>query len=44
MSFKTAISWPAGVGSPEVYLLVDLFENLSIMPLGVFLAILLLYV
>ena len=25
LSFKIAMSWPAGVGSPQVYCLVDLF-------------------
>ena len=33
MSFKIAMSWPAGIGSPEVYLFIDLLKNLSIMQL-----------
>ena len=35
LSFKIAMSWPAGVGSPEVYLFIDLLKNQSIMLLGI---------
>ena len=37
LSFKIAMSWPVGIGSPEVNLFIDLFKNLSIMLLGIFL-------
>ena len=37
LSFKIGMSWPAGIGSPEVYLCTDLLKNLSIMLLGIFL-------
>ena len=31
------MSWPVGIGSPEVNLFIDLLKNLSIMLLGIFL-------
>ena len=36
LSFKITMSWLAGIGSPEVYLFIDLLKNLSIMLLGFF--------
>ena len=34
------MSWPLGIGSPEVYLFTDFLKNPSIMPLGIFLGFL----
>ena len=39
LSFKIGMSWPAGVGSPAVYLFIDFWKNPSIIPLGIFLVI-----
>ena len=35
LSFKVGMSWLAGIGSPEVYLFIDLLKNPSKMPLSI---------